>query len=71
MTDIKTNRPTANRSSLYKEVSSLRTLSSQELPSQPEDDTSEAFPLLRYFKWVGLLSILSLLIGFCTAAVTR
>ena len=71
MTNIKTNRPTANRSSLYQEVNSLRSLSSQEPSSQQEDDSIEAFPLLRYFKWVGLLSILSLLIGFCTAAVTR
>jgi hypothetical protein len=71
MTTLKTNRPT-NRSSLYKEVNSLRTLSTQEPPApSEEDDDSEILPLLRYIKWVGLLSILALLVGFCAAAITR
>lgn len=65
MADLKTNR-----SSLYKEVSSLRTLSRQEPPPQTEEDGDD-LPLQNYFKWVGLLSVIALLVGFCTAAVTR
>jgi type VI protein secretion system component VasF len=71
MKNIKPNPSTINRSSLYKEMSHLRNISLQESPSTQESNDSEEFSLLRYFKWVGVLSIVALLVGFFIAVITH
>jgi hypothetical protein len=70
MTNIKKIQPNTSRSSLYNEVNNLRSLSApQQHPV--EDDEGDDLYLKSYLKWVGVLSIIALLVGFCTAAITN
>jgi hypothetical protein len=71
MTDTNKLPSNINRSALYRDMSHLRSLPSAQAPIEDDDELDGLISMKSYLKWVGVLSIVSLLIGFCTAAITQ